>query len=127
MYLRTPQAKITVRLLILFGSKAGRVHSQSTQHYLQRIRTMVQPLLCQTPLATSSGECRVVSWEKHRLEQIYFNSQNDHLPARAQNKSLQLILFVCKIVINNLALAVISCKWEKEEKSIRKGPTIEGT
>lgn len=55
MYLRTPQAKITVRLLILFESKAGRVHSQSTQHYLQRIRTMVQPLLCRTPLATSSG------------------------------------------------------------------------
>ena len=55
MYLRTPQAKMPVCLIILFGSKAGRVHSQSTQHYLQRIRTMAQPLLCRTPLATSSG------------------------------------------------------------------------
>ena len=52
-------------------------------------------------------ECRVVSWEKHRLEQVSFNSQDDHLPARAQNKAPQLILFICKIGINNLGLMLL--------------------
>lgn len=73
-------------------------------------------------------ECRVVSWEKHRLEQISFNSQDDHLPARAQNKYPQLILFICKIAINNPGLMLLQVvNGEKRRNASGKGPTIEGT
>ena len=105
MYLRTPQAKMTVRPMILFGSKAGRVHSQSTQHYLNQNCGPASAL--SNTIGYILWECRVVSWEKHRLEQVSFNSQDDHLPARAQNKAPQLILFICKIGINNLGLMLL--------------------
>lgn len=44
MFLRTPSTKIPKQLIILSGSKADRLHSQSTQHYVQRIRGVPQPM-----------------------------------------------------------------------------------
>ena len=61
MSLRTPQAKLPVHLIILFGSKAGRVHSQATQHYLQRIRAMSQPVALSNTIGHILWEGRVVS------------------------------------------------------------------
>lgn len=120
MYLRNPTGKDHSASAYLIW-KQGR---QSSQPIHPALSAENQNYGTATALSNTIGhilwECRVVSWEKHRLEQIYFNSQNDHLPARAQNKSLQLILFVCKIVINNPSLMLLCCKWEKEEKSIWK-------
>lgn len=44
MFLRTPWTKIPKQLIILFGSKGDVFHSQSTQHYLERIKAMSQPM-----------------------------------------------------------------------------------
>lgn len=81
MLLRTPQAKMPAHLIILFGSKAGRVHSQSTQHYPQRIRATSQPAALSNTIGHILWEGGVVSWEQHMLWQMSFNSQHGHLPA----------------------------------------------
>lgn len=79
MFLRTPWIKMPMQLTILFGSKEGRVHSQSTQHYLQRIRACHSPWLCWIPLATSSGKA---GWHPGRstgFGRFSFDSQGSHL------------------------------------------------
>lgn len=60
--------------MVLRGSKGARVHSQSTQHYLQTIRAMSQMTVLPNTAGHTLCEGRVASWEEYRLQQTSLNA-----------------------------------------------------
>lgn len=73
MFLRTPWTQIPKQLIILFGSKGDRFHSQSSQHYQQKIGATSQP----TALPDPSGH----TLPEGKAWQSSFNSQHSCLLA----------------------------------------------